>query len=118
MKDLDLGTLLAVFQEMLGWTLWPIIALAVLASLAFLWVVLRDRSLLSRRLVWAEICGLGGGIAAVLIMQAVTHSGFADLGGPIDWLLVLGIFGFGAIGAALGCYALFGLLAGRNQKPA
>jgi hypothetical protein len=111
-KDLDLGTLLAVFQEMLGWTLWPVIALAVLASLAFLWVVLRDRSLLSRRLVWAEICGLGGGIAAVLIMQAVTHSGFADLGGPID------IFAFGAIGAALGCYALFGLLAGRKQKTA
>jgi hypothetical protein len=48
----------------------------------------------------------------------VTHSGFADLGGPIDWLLVLGIFAFGAIGAALGCYALFGLLAGRKQKTA
>jgi len=98
MKDLDLATLIAVFQEMLGWTLWPIIALAVLASLAFLWVVLRDRSLLSRRLVWAEICGLGGGIAAVLIMH--------------------GIFAFGAIGAALGCYPLFGLLAGRKQKTA
>jgi hypothetical protein len=118
MKDLDLGTLIAVFQEMLGWTLWPIIALALLASVAFLWVVLRDRSLLSRRLVWAEICGFGGGVAAVLIMQAVTHSGFADLGGPIDWLLVLGIFAFGAIGAALGCYALFALLAGRKQKTA
>jgi carbon starvation protein CstA len=118
MKDLDLATLIAVFQEMLGWTLWPIIALALLASVAFLWVVLRDRSLLSRRLVWAEICGLGGGIAAVLIMQRVTHSGFADLGGPIDWLLVFGIFVFGAIGAALGFYALFGLLAGGSRKAA
>ena len=118
MKDLDLGTLLAVFQEMLGWTLWPIIALATLASLAFLGVVLRDRSLLSRRLVWAESCGLGGGIAAVLIMQAVTDSGFAYLGGPIDWLVGVGVFVVGAIGAALGFYALFGLLAGGSRKAA
>jgi hypothetical protein len=31
------------------------------------------------------------------------------MGGPIDWLLVLAIFGFGAAGTALGLYAAMGL---------
>ena len=117
MKDLDLATLVAVFQEMLGWTFWPLVALAALATLSFLRVLLRDRALIARRLVWAEVLGLFGGLAAVFIMFTVTSSGFADLGGPVDWLLVLGIFGFGTIGTALGLYAALGLLRRPAQPP-
>lgn len=82
MKDLDFATLVAVFQEMLGWTFWPLVVLAVLATLSFLRVLLRDRALIARRLVWAEVLGLFGGMAAVFIMFTVTSSSFADLGGP------------------------------------
>jgi hypothetical protein len=118
MKDLDIATLLAVFQEMLGWTLWPLILLAAAATLAFVFVLLRDRGVVARRLVWAEAIGLAGGVAAVLVMQAVTHSRFADLGGPVDWLLVVGIFAAGLIGSAVGAYAVMGLLAGAPQREA
>jgi hypothetical protein len=116
MKDLDAATLLAVFQEMLGWTLWPLIAVAVLATLAFLYVLLRDRGVVPRRLVWAEALGVAGGLAAVMLMFTVTNSGLSDLGGPVDWLLVVGIFAAGLIGAAIGAYALFGLVSGAPRR--
>ena len=116
MKDLDAATLLAVFEEMLGWTMWPLLALAVLATLAFLWVLWRDGGLRPALLVTAQLLSVLGGIAAVLIMLIVTHSAFADMGGPIDWLLVLGIFVGGAVGTGLGLYALFGLIGGRRSS--
>lgn len=116
MKELDPAVVLAVFHEMLGTWLWVVMALAVVATLAFLVVLVRERGLSPRRLVWSELAGLAGGVAAVLIMQAVTNSGFADLGGPIDWLLVVGIFVAGAIGAIVGVYALLGL-AGLARRP-
>ncbi len=116
MKDLDIATLLAVFQEMLGWTLWPLLLLAAAATIAFVFVLLRDRGVVARRLVWAEAIGLAGGVAAVLIMQAVTYSRFADLGGPVDWLLVVGIFVAGLIGSAVGAYAVMGLFS-RAPEP-
>lgn len=109
MKDLDLATLIAVFRELLGWTLWPLILGAGLASFAFIFVLIRDRGVVPRRLVWAQLLGLAGGMVAVLTMQRVTHSGFDDLGGPIDWLVVLGIFAAGAVGTAVFVYALLGL---------
>ncbi len=110
MKDLDLNTFLAVFQEMLGPLLWVLVALAALATLVFLVVLLRDLGLRPRRLAWAEAVGVAGGVAAVLFMQAVTNSGFGDIGGPVDWVLVALIFVLGTIGATVGAYALLGVM--------
>jgi hypothetical protein len=109
MKDLDIATFVAVFQEMLGAWLYVAAAAAVLATLAFLWVLLRDRRIVSGRLVWSELLGVAGGVAAVLIMHAVTSSGFRDIGGPIDWVLTALIFLAGAAGTMVGVYALMGL---------
>ncbi|MCC7427292.1 MAG: DUF5368 family protein [Alphaproteobacteria bacterium] len=109
MKEIDLATILAVFEEMLGPMLWVLVALALLATIAFVFVLVRDRGLRPRRLVWAEAAGVAGGIAAVLFMQFVTSSSFADIGGPIDWVLVAAIFAAGAIGTMVGIYALLGL---------
>jgi hypothetical protein len=110
MKELDIATFWAVFQEMLGPMLWVLVALAVTATVAFVVVLLRDHGLRARRLVWAEAAGVLGGVAAVLFMQAVTHSTFEDIGGPIDWVLVAGIFVAGAGGTMLGVYALLGVM--------
>lgn len=118
MKQLDIATLLAVFQEMLGPWLWVGLAAAAVATLAFLFVLVRDRGLVAARLVWAEAAGVAGGAAAVLIMFAVTHSGFSDIGGPIDWVLVAVIFVAGAVGTIVGAYALLGLIAGRRASSA
>jgi hypothetical protein len=51
-----------------------------------------------------------GGIAAILVMQRVTHSGFADIGGPIDWVLGIAIFAGGAMATLIAAYALLGLM--------
>lgn len=110
MKELDIGTFIAVFQEMLGPWLYVAAAAAALATAAFLWVLLRDRGIVSRRFVWSEVVGLAGGVAAVLIMHAVTSSGFRDIGGPIDWVLTALIFLAGAVGTVVGVYALLGLM--------
>jgi hypothetical protein len=93
-----------------GLLLWFLVAGAVLVTLAFMAVLVRERQISSRRLVWSELIGIAGGCGAILFMQAITHSGFSDLGGPIDWLLVLLIFGLGAGGATLLGYAAFGTL--------
>jgi hypothetical protein len=82
----------------------------VIATLAFLWVLVRDRGIVSGRLIWSEVLGIAGGVAAVLVMHAVTNSGFRDIGGPIDWVLTALIFLAGAVGTVVGAYALMGLL--------
>ncbi len=110
MKDLDFATLLAVFQEMLGPVLWELVAAAAAATLLFAWVLVRDRGLRARRLVWAELAGLAGGIAAVLFMLGVTQSRLADIGGPIDWVLVAAIFLVGGIGTIVAAYGIIGAL--------
>ncbi|MCU0985348.1 MAG: DUF5368 domain-containing protein [Acetobacteraceae bacterium] len=110
MKELDIGTLIAVFHEMLGPWLYVAAAAAVIATLAFLWVLVRDRGIVSGRLIWSEVLGIAGGVAAVLVMHAVTNSGFRDIGGPIDWVLTALIFLAGAVGTVVGAYALMGLL--------
>lgn len=111
MKDLDIATLVAVFQEMLGWTLWAVVAASVLATLAFAYVLVRDRGVVPARMVRAEAIGLVGGAGAVAAMFIVTNSGPGDMGGPIDWLLAVGIFVMGLVGATIGAYALMGVFA-------
>jgi hypothetical protein len=109
MKEFDAIVFLAVFEEMLGAWLWVGIVAAVLAVLALVIVLVRDRGIRPRRLVWSELVALLGGVAALLVMQAVTHSGFDDIGGPIDWVLGLAIFALGALVTLVAAYALLGL---------
>lgn len=109
MKELDPLVFLAVFEEMLGVWLWIGLAAAAVTLVAFAYVLLRDRGFCSRRLVWSEVVAVLGGVAAVLIMQRVTHSGFSDIGGPIDWVLGIAIFATGAVLALVASYAALGI---------
>jgi len=108
MKDLDPLVFFAVIQEMLGPTLWLLIGVAAIGITMFLIVIARERRIISPRLLLAEVFGVGGGICALIFMAWVTHSGFTDAGGPIDWLLIGVIFGAGMIGATLLAYAVMG----------
>lgn len=109
MKDLDIFVFLAVFQEMLGVFLWLGLGAAALVVALFVWLLVRERGLRAARLAWSELVGLIGGVLAVLVMQGVTHSGFGDIGGPIDWLLVAMIWLAGFVIATLAAYVGFGL---------
>jgi len=113
MQDFEIWMFLAVFQEMLGWAIWPIAVLCVLATLALGVVLLRDRRLVAPRLLRAELLGVLGGVVAVATMFAITNSWPGDMGGPIDWLLAIGIFVAGGLGTAIAAYAVAGLFAGR-----
>lgn len=111
MKDLDPLVLYYVFVEMMGPVLlWSLVLTAVLGLATFFRVLLRERGISSQRLVRSEIIGLFGGCGALVLMAHITVSGFTDAGGPVDWLLVGLIWGFGLIGTTILSYAILGVL--------
>lgn len=116
MKDMDPMVFLAVFQEILGLLFWPLVGFVVLGLLAFLTILVRERSLDPRRLVWSELVGLAGGFVGIWFMMAITSSRIEDLGGPIDWLLATGIWVAGAVGATITAYIGLYLLGFGTRK--
>ena len=116
MKEFEPLVFLAVFQEMLGPLLWIMLLLAVGGVAAFVLLFVREKGIDSRRLVRAELIGLVGGVAALVLMAKVTVSGFSDAGGPIDWLLVGLVWGTGLAGTTILAYDAMGWrrLLGRN----
>lgn len=117
MKDLTLGTLLAVFEEMFGRGLfWGMAAVAVLAALLFVIVVIRDGGILARRFTRAELLAPVGGFAAVAFVWLFTHSGLRDVGGAIDLLTLIGVFVAGAGGAVVLAYIAGGLVWGPQSR--
>lgn len=108
MKEMDPMIFLAVFQEMLGPLLWLLLLVAVAGVAAFVVLLVRERKLVSRRLVRAELAGLVGGVLALVIMAKVSSSGFTDAGGPADWFLIALVFGVGLAGTTILVYAITG----------
>lgn len=116
MKELDPLILLAVFNEMLGPLLWLLIGVVVLGTLAFFGLLLRERRVMSRRLMWSQLAGLFGGVMALVVMARVSASGYSDAVGPADWILLFVVFTVGAIGTTVIAYTIAGWvgLAGRH----
>src|SRR5690606_2180488 len=110
MKELDPLILSAVFQEMLGPLLWLILAVVVLGTLAFVVLLLRERKIVARRLMWSQVLGLFGGVMSLVIMAKVSASGYSDAAGPADWILLMLVFGLGAVGTMVLTYTLVGWL--------
>ena len=108
MKELDPFILLAVFQEMLGPLLWILLAVVVLGLVAFVALLVREKGLVSRRLVRSEALGIVGGALALVLMAKVSSSGFTDAGGPADWFLIALVFGAGLLGSTILIYTLTG----------
>lgn len=108
MKELDPMTFLVVFQEMLGPLLWLLLLLAVGGIAAFILLLLREKQIVSPRLVRAELLGLVGGVLALILMAKVSSSGFTDAGGPADWFLIALVFGIGLAGTTILSYAILG----------
>lgn len=110
MKTYDPLVFLAVFQEMLGPLLWILPLLALSTVVGFGWVWRRDGHIVSRRLVQSELLGLLGGGVALVVMAAVSSSGFTDAAGPADWFLILIVYGTGFVARMLLAYTVMGLL--------
>ena len=119
MKDLTLETMLAVFEEMFGRGLfWTLVAVAALVTLAYLYVLVRDRAVSWRKFLLAQLSMPVGAVAAVLFVQRVTQSRFADIGGPVDVMVLLAVAAVGAVGMAILVYTLEALLAPRRTRAA
>ena len=111
MKELTFGTLIAVFEEIFGRGLfWTMVLVVAIVTLGYLYVLVRDRSLSMRKFLLAQLSMPIGAIAAVLFVQAVTNSGFVDIGGPIDVIVLLAVAALGAVGIAILVYTMQSLL--------
>ena len=115
MKDLDPLVLLSVFEEMLGPLLWLLLAVVILGIIAFASLLLRERHLVSRRLVRSEVLGVAGGALALVLMAKVSSSGFTDAAGPADWFLIALVFGAGLVGSTILAYTIAGWWPARRQ---
>jgi uncharacterized membrane protein len=85
MEEVTLGTLIAVFEEMFGRGLfWLMTVVAVVITLGYLYVLVRDREVSWRKFLWAQLSMPVGAVAAVVFVLQVTRSGLSEIGGPID----------------------------------
>ncbi|WP_172291941.1 DUF5368 domain-containing protein [Pseudoruegeria sp. HB172150] len=111
MKDMTFGTMIAVFEEIFGrWLFWGMVVVAVVVTLAYLYVLIRDRSVSWRKFLWAQLAMPVGAVAAVWFLMAVTHSRISDIGGPVDVIVLLGVAAMGAVGAAILVYTVQSLI--------
>ena len=117
MQDLTLETLFAVFEEIFGfWLFWAMVAAAVIITVVYIYVLIRDRSVSWRKFLWAQLSMPFGAVAAVLFVQKMTSSGFSDIGGPIDVIVLLGVAVAGAIGLAILVYTLESLIWPKQEE--
>ena len=111
MEQLTLETLIAVFEEIFGRTLfWVMVVAAAVITLAYIYVLIRDRSVSMRKFLLAQLSMPIGAVAAVVFVQSVTHSHLRDIGGPIDVIVLLGVAAMGAVGTAIFIYTAQSLL--------
>jgi drug/metabolite transporter (DMT)-like permease len=111
MEEITLGTLIAVFEEMFGAALfWAMAAVAAAITLGWLYVLIRDRKVSWRKFLLAQLSMPVGAVAAVWFVMWITSSGPRHIGGPIDWIVLLGVAAAGAVGFALLVYVVQSLL--------
>ena len=105
MEQLTFETMIAVFEEIFGRALfWGMVVAAVLVTLAYLYVLIRDRAMSMRKFFLAQLSMPLGAVAAVVFVQVMTNSHLRDIGGPVDVIVLLGVAAMGAIGLAILVY--------------
>jgi hypothetical protein len=114
MEEFKLSTMIAVFEEMFGRGLfWTMVAVAAAITVAYLYVLIRDRSMSMRKFLLAQVSMPFGGVAAVAYVLAMTRSDLSVIGGPIDVMVLLGVFAAGAVGFAILVYVVQSLVRGK-----
>jgi uncharacterized membrane protein YhaH (DUF805 family) len=117
MKDLTFETMIAVFEEMFGRGLfWLMVAAAALVTVSYLFVLVRDRSVSWRKFLLAQLSMPLGAVLAVWFVMAMTDSRLADIGGPVDVIVLFGVAAIGAVGIAVLVYTLESLFGSIRTK--
>jgi hypothetical protein len=91
---------------------WGMVGIAALITLAYVYVLLRDRRMSMRKFLLAQLSMPVGAVLAVAYVMNATHSGFKDMGGPVDLIVLLGVAAIGAVGFAILVYVAQSLLRG------
>lgn len=117
MEELSFETLIAVFEEMFGTFLfWGLVVAAAVITVGYIYVLIRDRAVSWRKFLLAQLSMPVGALAAIYFVFWVTKSGFADMGGPIDIIVLLGVGLAGAIGAAILVYTVQSMIKQPEQE--
>ena len=117
MEQLTLGTLIAVWEEMFGATLfWAMVVVAAVITVLYLYVLIRDRAMSMRKFLLAQLSMPVGAVAAVWFVLSITSSSLSDMGGPIDLMVLLGIAAVGAVGFAILVYVVQSLMRGAEGE--
>jgi uncharacterized membrane protein YhaH (DUF805 family) len=117
MEQLTPETMIAVFEEIFGGMLfWAMLAAAVIVTVLYLYVLIRDRAMSMRKFLLSQLSMPIGAIAAVWFVLAVTHSHLRDMGGAVDVIVLLGIAAMGAIGMAILVYTAQSLFRGAARQ--
>ena len=117
MEELSFETLIAVFEEVFGTFLfWSLVVVAAVITVGYIYVLIRDRAVSWRKFLLAQLSMPVGAVAAIYFVFWVTKSGFADMGGPIDIIVLLGVGLAGAIGAAILVYTVQSMIAPPEQE--
>lgn len=116
MKDFTLETMLAVFEEIFGRELfWTMAAVAAAVTLAYLYVLVRDRAVSWRKFLLAQLSMPLGAAGAVWFLMEATHSRLSDMGGPVDVIVLALVAVVGAVGLAVLVYTAEALIGGRPR---
>jgi hypothetical protein len=116
MQEMTLSTLFAVFEEMFGrWLFWGLVAAALLVTVAFVAILIRDRAIVSARMLRAELWAPVGAVAAVAFVMLVTDSGFRDIGGAVDVILLIAIAVAGGAGLTILAYTAQAVMFPRKE---
>ncbi len=111
MSELDPVILFSVFKEMLGGPLlWLMLVVIVGGTLAFAFLLIREKGIIATRMLRCQAVGVLGGMSALVVMAKVSSSGFTDAGGPADWFLIALVFGLGLVGTTVITYGASGWL--------
>lgn len=117
MEQLTFETMVAVFEEIFGRMLfWGMVAVAVVITAAYFYVLIRDRTMSMRKFLLAQLSMPFGAVAAVIFVMAMTHSDLRDMGGAVDVIVLLGIAAMGAVGAAILVYTAQSLFRGVQEQ--
>lgn len=117
MQDMSFSTLMVVFEEIFGQTLfWSMIVAGAVLFLAYIYVLIRDRTVNWKKFLWAQFAMPFGAVAAIWFVLAETHSHLSDIGGAIDVILMLAIAVAGAVVSGILVYTLESLLFRRPQN--
>lgn len=109
MKEFNLETFIALFEEMLGMFMWPLLFIVLFVIFAFFTLLIYDRQIILRRVGISLVLGLLGGFVGLGVLLYLSVSNVSYMaGGPLDWLMVVSIYLGGAIVSTVMIYTFLG----------